>query len=175
LFGVPGLSEERANRFLELARSCAFFGNQVFLARDNLKTFYRTDDSGMPVSEGPYGIQAGHAIAGCHAFELSYLAHVYIRTYVVHNGDSDFALVFRPTDTQAVRTLNVLSDFPNAVRIHAVRVNEVEQGRPADDSFHPDISKYPGGSRIEVEFCRAKAAMANDPDKSRTTRLGLFR
>lgn len=176
LYGVPGQPQKRADRFLELARSCAFFWNQFFLDRDHRKVFFRTDDSGMPVIEGQYGSQAGHAIAGYHAFELNYLAHLYIRSYVVNNDDADFALVFRPADTQAVTTLNVLPDFmpPDTVRINTIRVNGVEQKHAAVDSFQLDISSYPSGSRIEVEFRPVKAA-ANDFDKTRPTTLGLFR
>lgn len=35
---------------------------------------------GIPIIQGNYGNKGGHAISGYHAFELNYLAHVYLRT-----------------------------------------------------------------------------------------------
>ena len=44
--------------------------------------FFRTSDDGIPITTGAYGIKGGHAMSGYHAFELNYLAQIYIRTYL---------------------------------------------------------------------------------------------
>lgn len=177
MHGIPGQDEARAGRYLELARACASFWNQFFIDQDNRKMYFRTDESGTPVVQGQYGIMAGHAIAGYHAFELNYLAHVYIRTYVSNDADDNFALVFCPCDTQATKTLNVLPDFmpPGAVELYSVRVNGVDQVGFDKTSFQIDVSRFPNHSRVEVEFrpLRPGAQSAEDIEQRRPTSAAL--
>ena len=84
--GIGGDAEESQD-FLRLARLCSAFWSLFFIDQDNRKVFFRTTESGEPVIEGQYGIQGGHAIAGYHAFELNYLAHLYIRAFVDQGED----------------------------------------------------------------------------------------
>ena len=176
LHGVRQQTPERAARYLELARACTAFWSLFFVDQDHRRVFFRTDESGMPVVEGQYGVQSGHAIAGYHAFELNYLAHLYIRTYVSKRTDDNFALTFCPVDTGATPTLNVLPDFlpPGSVRIQSLRVNGIDQDF-RDDVLHIDVSRYPNGSRIEVELrpVRSDADTSEAIDQSRPTSTRL--
>ncbi|RVE91073.1 hypothetical protein CN238_08365 [Sinorhizobium meliloti] len=150
----PPLSSEPT--FLELARSCAAFWNLFFIDQDNRRIFFRTTESGIPVITGQYGIQAGHAIAGYHAFELSYLAHIYIQSYVADSTRGSFSLFFRPVGGSSIKTLNVLPDFfhPGTVEIAGYRVNGLSQSVADPTCFQLDISQWPEASVYEVEFRR---------------------
>ena len=164
LHGIDGLPKEKADRYLTLARSCAAFWNAFFIDQDHRKIYFRTDESGMPVIEGQYGIQGGHAIAGYHAFELNYLAHIYIRTFVGKQSDDNFALTFCPKHPHNIRAINVLPDFmpPGEVSILSVRVNGrlVDVPNSTKTNFQIDISRYEPDCIIEVEFTPIK----NNPD-----------
>lgn len=144
--------------FLKLARFCSAFWSLFFVDQDNRKIFFRTTESGEPVIEGQYGTQAGHAIAGYHAFELNYLAHLYIRTFVERGtGHHDsFVLYYRPVKNNSVTTLNVLPDFfrPNDLEIHNLRINGVVKSVEGTDRhrFQIDISDLPADSVILVEY-----------------------
>lgn len=150
--------------FLELARTCSAFWNMFFIDQDNRKTFFRTNESGMPVISGSYGIQAGHAIAGYHAFELCYLAHIYVRAYVTGPLDPEevFTLTFCPSRVCAIDSINVLPDFlpPGTVEVAAIRVDGFTQPSPPLSGFQLDISSYRKDAIIEVEF-HCKAGMAS--------------
>lgn len=175
--GIPGVDKNLANRYLNLARACTFFWNQFFIDQDNRKIYFRTDENGMPIIQGQYGIQAGHAIAGYHMFELNYLAHIYIRTYVSNGSGDNFALVFCPSDTKAMRSINVLPDFmpPGSLEVHSIRVNGIDQSGFDKKSFQLDISEFENNSRIEVEFrpLRIDAESAAEIEMSRPTSTAL--
>jgi hypothetical protein len=149
----PGDAESK--RFLELARYCSAFWNLYFIDQDNRKIYFRTTESGTPIIQDGYGIQGGHAIAGYHSFELNYLAHLYIRTYVpIENGDETFCLTFHPSCDGCLKTLNVLPDFfrPGDLKILGYKVNGVP--RPVSDPhrFQIDISDLQENCEVEVEF-----------------------
>lgn len=177
LHNSPGQTPPRAKRFLELARACTAFWNLFFIDQDNRKIFFRTDENGRPVIEGQYGIQGGHAIAGYHAFELNYLAHLYIRMYVSKRTDDNFSLVFRPVDNEAISSINVLPDFvpPGSVKIHSLRINGVDRQLFDADKFTVDLKGVPNNSKVEVEFrpIRAGADSGEDIDKRRPTSTKL--
>ena len=152
LHGISGDAQ-----FLELGRYCSAFWNLFFLDRDNQRIRFRTTESGQPVVEGAYGNEAGHAIAGYHSFELSYLAHVYNRCYVDRtsaSGDDNFVLHFRPNRSDNISTINVLPDFfrPHQVEIVRVKMNgfEIEDIRPSD--FQIPLVDYPPEATFSVEF-----------------------
>jgi mannose/cellobiose epimerase-like protein (N-acyl-D-glucosamine 2-epimerase family) len=155
--GIEGLGEQDARRFLELARACTAFWNLFFIDQDNRKVYFRTEEGGAPVVQGQYGIQAGHAVAGYHAFELNYLAHIYIRTYVKQDesGHDNFALTFRPRSNGCIKSINVLPDFmpSGGVKIVSIRVNGLNMCEFNSDSFQLDISTFGEEPVIEVEFC----------------------
>lgn len=152
--GIGGDAKE-SQEFLRLARLCAAFWCLFFIDQDNRKVFFRTTESGEPVIEGQYGIQAGHAIAGYHAYELNYLAHLYIRTFV-DRGDhmKNFVLYFRPERTGSTKTLNVLPDFfrHQDLMIESVKVNGVTKPVKHPEFFQLDIADYPKNSVIMVEY-----------------------
>ena len=147
----------RRDRFLELGRYSAAFWNLYVLDRDNRKTFFRVTETGEPVIEGQYGIQAGHAIAGYHAFELSYLAHLYTRMSIT-SADQTFTISFRPA-CDRVKAINVLPDFvgPDELEIVSVRINgdKVYDRLTATThlvKFQVPIEGYPCYSTVVVEF-----------------------
>lgn len=138
-------------KLLRLARHCSAFWNLFFLDHDQRRVHFRTTESGEPVIDGQYGNQAGHAIAGYHAFELNYLANLYIHTYV--KGDS-FSLTYCPMHNSSVTTLNVMPDFfrPKDLIIINVKVNGMVVDIQDKTRFQIDISSYPEGAVIEVEY-----------------------
>jgi mannose/cellobiose epimerase-like protein (N-acyl-D-glucosamine 2-epimerase family) len=115
--------------YLQLARSCSAFWNVFFLDRERQGYFFRTTENGLPVLEGQYGMKSSHAI-GYHAFELSYLAHLYTRVFVAAGGGSDnsFCLYFKICSLKQQDTINVLPDFmpPGRVRVTRVRANGID-------------------------------------------------
>ncbi len=156
----PPAKDDPDPAFLDLARACSAFWNLFFIDQNNRKVFFRTNEAGMPVISGGYAIQAGHAIAGYHAFELCYLAHVYIRAYVTGPVDKNevFSLNFYPNRACGINSLNVLPDFlpHDSVEVASVRVNGVTQPSFSIHKFQLDITGYEPESVIEVEFrCRA--------------------
>jgi mannose/cellobiose epimerase-like protein (N-acyl-D-glucosamine 2-epimerase family) len=151
-----GNDEAEKTDFLQLARLCSAFWSLFFIDHDNRKIYFRTTESGEPVIEGQYGIQGGHAIAGYHAFELNYLAHLYIRTFVDRGeGHHDsFVLHFRPLRNSSIKTLNVMPDFfrPGDLKITNIKINGVSIPIKAQHSFQIDISNLPKDSVILVEY-----------------------
>jgi mannose/cellobiose epimerase-like protein (N-acyl-D-glucosamine 2-epimerase family) len=154
--GIGGDDAEEKGDFLKLARFCSAFWNLFFIDHDNRKIFFRTTESGEPVVEGQYGIQGGHAIAGYHAFELNYLAHLYIRTFVDcgEGCDDSFVLYYRPQQNSGIKTLNVMPDFfrPGDLKIINVRINNHVMPVDNPHRFQIDISDLPEDSVILVEY-----------------------
>lgn len=153
-----GVNEKEIEDFLQLARYCSAFWNLFFIDRDYRKIFFRTSESGRSVIEGQYGIQGGHALAGYHSFELSYLAHIYIRTYVdtTENTDRSFVLYYKPEKSSSIKSLNVLPDFfrKEDLKIIKIKINGVSEDILGDDQyiFQVDISDLPWNSVIMVEY-----------------------
>jgi hypothetical protein len=155
---------------LRLAREMMTFWNLYFLDHDNRGVFFRVTDDGDPVIQGGYSQKAGHAIAGYHSFELNYLAHVYLRTYVHHHHggetrtltgdtvfpiiDQNFCLFFQPADQCTHTTLNILPDFlpPGAVRISRITVGGVPRTNFDPDNFQIELERWELGTQVVVEF-----------------------
>lgn len=170
VFGGRQAADATRAEFLALARSCAAFWSMFFVDYDYRKIYFRTAENGAPVISGQYGVQAGHAIAGYHAFELSFLAHIYIRTYAAKALDREhgaaaidarktpdsrnFLLHFCPLQASSVTTLNVLPDFmsPGSVKIVRVRVNGLVVPPPPEGSYQVDISSLPPNTIVAVEM-----------------------
>jgi mannose/cellobiose epimerase-like protein (N-acyl-D-glucosamine 2-epimerase family) len=154
--GIGGDDAREKADFLQLARFCSAFWNLFFIDQDNRKIFFRTTESGEPVIEGQYGIQGGHAIAGYHAFELNYLAHLYIRTFVDlgKGSDDSFVLYYRPMRNSSIKTLNVMPDFfrPGDLKIINIRINGLVIPVEDQHRFQIDISDFPDDSVVLVEY-----------------------
>jgi mannose/cellobiose epimerase-like protein (N-acyl-D-glucosamine 2-epimerase family) len=157
--------------YLPLARESSAFWNLFFLDRERQGYFFRVSEIGLPVLEGQYGMKSSHAI-GYHAFELSYLAHVYTRTFVSAGGGSDnsFCLYFKVLPNQDQTSINVLPDFmpPGVLEIVRIRANGVDvtaarkPSNPNDFQISLDDLKPSGGEdmiELAVEF-KALAATA---------------
>ncbi len=155
MHGIGDNEEEKAD-FLQLARFCAAFWSLFFVDHDHRKIFFRTTEVGEPVIEGQYGIQGGHAVAGYHAFELNYLAHLYIRTFVERDeGHVDsFVLHYKPVRNSNIKTLNVLPDFfrPGDLKIISIRINDVVVPVAEQQRFQIDISEFREDSVVVVEY-----------------------
>jgi hypothetical protein len=146
--------------FLRNGRFCCAFWNLFFLDRDNRKIRFRTTESGQPFIEGAYAQQAGHAVAGYHAFELNYLAHIYMRVFVskVGSADDNFVLFFQP-DFKGMKSINVLPDFARAdeVEIVSIKIDGVPSKDFEKGSFRIPLDSAPAGAAIlEVEFRPSK-------------------
>ena len=163
----------RDENHLRLAREMMAFWNLYFLDHDNRGVFFRVTADGAPVIQGNYSQKAGHAVAGYHSFELNYLAHGYICTYVRPRAaaqtmtgeaafpttDHNFCLFFKPDKTARHTTLNVLPDFvpPGAVEIVNIRVNGVPRTNFDPENFQVELAREELGSNVIVEFCPRRA------------------
>jgi hypothetical protein len=151
LHGCSNESEEQKAEYLKLAREMASFWNLYFLDRDNKGIFFRVTENGMPVVQGGYGNKGGHAISGYHAFELNYLAHIYISTYVTKKP---FCLYFKPNKNCRRRTINVLPDFvrPNTLQIGRINIDGSERDEIDSDNFRITLSdrEFQLGSEAEI-------------------------
>jgi mannose/cellobiose epimerase-like protein (N-acyl-D-glucosamine 2-epimerase family) len=110
--------------FLQLARETMAFWNLYFLDRDDRGVYFRTTEDGLPYLEGMYRNRGGHSISGYHAFELNFLAHIYLSLFVRKPSDR-LSLRFRPALGTQQRTINVLPDFVprELLQIETVRVD----------------------------------------------------
>lgn len=160
--GVDSMGDDTRKDFLQLARYCTAFWSLFFVDQDYRKIYFRTNEIGSTVIEGQYGIQGGHAIAGYHAFELCYLAHIYIKSYVGRDkGAENFVLYYQPKANTGINTLNVLPDFfrPDDLRLASYTINgakTVLEGQ-ARYKFQIPIANIPENSVIIVEYERGKA------------------
>lgn len=150
--------------YLRLARESSAFWNLFFLDRERQGYFFRTTENGLPILEGQYGMKSSHAI-GYHAFELSYLAHLYTRAFVSAGGGSDntFCLYFKIGTVKQQESINVLPDFmpPGRLRIASVRANGIDMTESLDpanlaeyqiptNTMVPDATS--GAVELVVEF-----------------------
>ncbi len=113
-------------KYLKLARETIFFWNLYFLDRNQGGIYFRTTDDGLPYMLGDYANKGGHAVAGYHALELNYLAHIYIRSYV---AKEPFCLFFKPNLNCGMKSINVLPDFfkKGTLKISKITVNGIER------------------------------------------------
>jgi hypothetical protein len=142
-------------KYLTLAREMAAFWNTFFLDHDNRGIFFRVTAEGRPVVEGVYGQKGGHSISGYHVFELNYLAHIYIRSFVKEEGDdANFCLFFRPDARSEGTTLNVLPDFyaPDTIEVAGITVNGVPRASFSPNNFQVELADDEIGSQVVVEF-----------------------
>jgi len=174
--GINGHDDE-SKRFLELARYCTAFWNMYFVDQENRKIYFRTTESGAPVVQSGYGIQGGHAVAGYHSFELNYLAHLYIRTYVpqTEGQDDSFCLTFCPKCNSGMKTLNVLPDFfrPGDLKIIGIRVNGLPRTVQDSHRFQIDISDLKEESEVEIEFLPIRREGVSSEEDIQQEREGI--
>ena len=140
--------------YLDLARDAETFWNIFFLDRNNRGVFFRTYENGVPVIDGSYSNKAGHAIAGYHAFELNFLAHIYTRI----SRAEHYCLYFKPDPNSRLKSINVLPDFfkPGEVELRRITVNGVKRSSVDHDNFQIPLDDNDLGGFVAVEF-RTKA------------------
>lgn len=151
LYGCTNEDENQKKEYLRLAQEMAAFWNLFFLDQDNKGVFFRVTDDGMPVIQGNYGNKGGHSISGYHAFELNYLAHIYISAYVTRQP---FCLYFKPNANARQRSLNVLPDFfkPGDLEVSRININGSQRAAVDPDYFQIDLSEqeFRLGSQAEI-------------------------
>lgn len=151
LHGCSNEDEAQKKEYLRLAQETAAFWNLFFLDQENKGVFFRVTDGGTPVTQGDYDNKGGHAISGYHAFELNYLAHIYISSYVTKKP---FCLYFKPSKHCRQRSINVLPDFvkPNTFQISRINIDGSERNAIDPDNFRIELSdrEFHLGSEAEI-------------------------
>jgi len=170
----------RDGRYLQLAREMAAFWNLFFLDHDRWGLFFRTTENGQPVIEGNYEAKSNHAI-GYHDFELSFLAHIYLRTYLIvgDGADNTFSVFFRPSPDiiskakDGVASINVLPDFfrPGDVEVIGIAVDGVPRTDFKPEVFQVPLTKDELGRQVAVLF-RSKVANRH-PDAEAAARISV--
>lgn len=137
--------------YLKLARETMFFWNLYFLDMNQGGIYFRTTDDGLPYMLDSYANKGGHALAGYHSLELSYLAHVYIRTYV---RKEPFCLFFKLNADSEAKSINVLPDFMKAksIEVKRITINGIERTTVNPDNFQIELDKSEIGAEVIVEF-----------------------
>jgi mannose/cellobiose epimerase-like protein (N-acyl-D-glucosamine 2-epimerase family) len=151
LHGCTQEDRSQKQEYLQLARELQAFWNLFFLDQENKGIFFRTTDMGLPISTGTYSKKGGHSISGYHAFELNYLAHIYICTYVTKQP---FCLYFKPNANCRQRSINVLPDFvkPKTLEISRVSINGNDRATIDADNFRIELidEEFKMGSTAEI-------------------------
>ncbi len=158
-------ADPEEHEFLDLAREAMAFWNLFFLDRDRQGIFFRTTENGLPFTQGSYANKGGHSISGYHAFELNYLAHLYIRGYVIANAkdDNNFCMFFKISQHCDQKMINVLPDFfpPRLLRIVSVRADGIDMTKDLSrgdlDRFQIEIPKRERPIELQVEFSSVPA------------------
>ena len=132
------------------------FWNLYFLDRENQGIFFRVTENGLPVVLDGYANKAGHSIAGYHAFELNFLAHIYLRSYIRRPDPKHqkFTLYFHPAANSQARSINVLPDFfqPGTIALSAVTVNGRRIEYDVQINFQVPLKPEDLGASVIVEF-----------------------
>ncbi|MGK3986309.1 hypothetical protein WME99_24900 [Sorangium sp. So ce136] len=149
-----GATQDEA--YLRAARETEAFWNVFFLDREHRGVYFRVNESGLPITQGEYGLRGGHSDAsGYHTFELSYMAHVYNRSHV---GDGEeqraLCLYFKPDHRSGLTSINVLPDFlpPGQLEISQIFIDDVE--RKVEDRGAAQIANH--GRTMAVQLRRAR-------------------
>lgn len=151
LYGCSNENETQKKEYLQLAREMASFWNLFFLDQDNKGFFFRVNESGLPILQGNYGNKGGHAISGYHAFELNFLAYIYISAYVTKKP---FCLYFKPDKKCRQRSFNILPDFfqPETLEVSRISIDGSERTTIDPDNFQIELSEreFQLGSEAEI-------------------------
>jgi mannose/cellobiose epimerase-like protein (N-acyl-D-glucosamine 2-epimerase family) len=146
--------------YLEYYRDIASWWNSFQLDRENRSIFFRVNDVGVPLVN-EYG-KSGYQIAGYHSYELCYLAHIYLRTYVNRTEDSStsFCLYFRPSKDNCMGSINVLPDFLGAdsVEVSGICINGKDVDYIDHNNFQIPLAKEDWGRELIVKFRSKKTS-----------------
>ncbi|MCW4000769.1 MAG: AGE family epimerase/isomerase [Candidatus Bathyarchaeota archaeon] len=144
----------RKENYRKIARYMMAFWNLYFLDHDYNGIIFRVNEDGIPITRGSYGVKAGHAISGYHAFELNFLAHIYIRSFIKPIEEADFVLYFKPDKSCGQQSVNVLPDFfqPCVVRLKDVTVGGLRRSGDLPKDFQVDLSPDELGTTVVAEF-----------------------
>jgi mannose/cellobiose epimerase-like protein (N-acyl-D-glucosamine 2-epimerase family) len=157
---LHGVSDPQ-NHFLKLAQEMMAFWNLYFLDRDNRGIYFRVNDNGHAIVKGQYANKGGHSISGYHAFELNYLAHIYISTYIAGKPgpENNFTIYFQPSAQCGLQSVNVLPDFfkPGDLEIASITINGIPKQEFDRNNFQIALGTEDLGKTIAVEFYPMKA------------------
>ncbi len=138
--------------YLDLARETMAFWNAFFLDHDTGNVYFRTTGDGAPVLAGAgYRGQTNHAKSGYHCFELAYLAHIYVSTFVSKRA---FSLNFKPDRNCGQTSVNVLPDFlrKDMVKVKRIAVNGIDRDTVDPGNFKIELAPEEVGAHVVVEF-----------------------
>ncbi|HEX3043998.1 MAG TPA: AGE family epimerase/isomerase [Bacillota bacterium] len=142
------------SQYLDHYRDICAWWNAFHLDLSNRNIIFRVNDIGMRVFDN-HG-KAAYDTAGYHSFELNYLAHVYLRTYVETPEDSDtsFCLYFRPVKDNEIKSINVLPDFlgQDALEIVGLTINNRDVDYVDSNNFQIPIRQEDLGSQVIVQY-----------------------
>ncbi len=148
--------------YLEFYRDMSAWWNAYHLDYQNRNIIFRIDDTGTRIIDERHG-KAAYDTAGYHSFELNYLAHIYLRTYVTSPMESEtsFCLYFRPSKESGVKSINVLPDFLGVddLEIVGLSINNRDVEYVDGNNFQIPISQEDLGSEITVQFRSKKKCL----------------
>lgn len=163
--GHSGVGSDHSEDYLKLARELQAFWNLYFLDRERNGIFFRISDNGVPVISSTYGDKGNHSVSGYHVFELSYLAHVYLRSYLPRDQrhHSGLVLHFRPMNNQPFCSINVLPDFlgKDVIELKEVVVNGMQRQVTDSSNFQIPLRKSDLNSKITVVFQQTEKLHSN--------------
>jgi mannose/cellobiose epimerase-like protein (N-acyl-D-glucosamine 2-epimerase family) len=144
----------RHEEFLQLARDCIAFWNMTFLDLEHHGVYFDVTDDGFPALRGVRALKGSHSMSGYHVFELSFLAQLYIRTFVTK---TPFRLYFRPCPTRQNASINVMPDYlpAGSLQIGRVFVNGEVFERVDRDDFRVHLEETSTEVDVAVEFIPA--------------------
>lgn len=146
LFGATGNDE-----YLQLARESIAFWNMTYLDFEYGGVYFDVTDDGLPYTKEVRALKGSHSKSGYHVFELNFLAHLYIRSFV---QKTPFRLYFKPCCARGNEIINVLPDYlpKGALIMGRVYVNGQEFHKVNRNSFQVDLSEFQREIEVAVEF-----------------------
>jgi hypothetical protein len=115
--------------YLQLARESIAFWNMAFLDFDYGDVYFEVTDDAIPYTKEVRAMKGSHSKSGYHVFELNFLAHIYIRTFIrTFEEKTPFRLYFKPSANRKSNFISVQPDYlpKGALTMGRVFVDGVE-------------------------------------------------
>ena len=142
---------KRKPEYLQLARESIAFWNMTYLDLDYGGVYSDVTDNGLPYTKEVQSMKGSHSKSGYHVFELNYLAHIYIRSFV---QKKPFRLHFKPCLGRGNEIINVMPDYlpDGTLSMGRVYVDGQEFHKVNRDSFQVDLGEFQKEVEVAVEF-----------------------
>lgn len=146
LYGATGKQD-----YLDLARESIAFWNMAYLDFDYGGVYFDVTDDGLPYAKNIRAMKGSHSKSGYHVFELNFLAHLYIRSFVTK---IPFRLYFKPCRTRKNDIFNVMPDYlpKGCLKMGRVFVNGIEYHDVDRDDFKVELKTSDKDIEVAVEF-----------------------